>query len=369
MTTTAAERERWQPDWSVPPGDVLQEALEERSMSQAELARRMGRPLKTINEIVKAKAAVTPDTAIQLERALGISAQFWNGLETNYRAQIARSKAISELEGHIEWGNRFPLRDLRKHGLVRSRVSKSQAVEDLFKFFGVGSPRGWEQQWQRSFARYRSSPSFESDRESLSAWLRWGEVKADEIECARFHHSRWVETVHAARTLTTKQPISLAITDLQSICANAGVAVVLTPEFSGTHLSGAAHWPTREKAVIQLSLRHKRDDQFWFTFFHEAGHLIESPGNDYLDFPPGQAGERGSEDDAEQVADEFAQRLLIPEREYQGFLAHGDFSKGAVVGFAEHVGIAPGIVVGRLQHDGVIPWSRFNPLKRTMRFV
>lgn len=369
MTTTAAEREHWQPDWSVPPGDVLQEALEERSMTQAELARRMGRPLKTINEIVKAKAAVTPDTAIQLERALGISAQFWNGLETNYRAQIARRKAIDELEGHVEWSKRFPLSDLRKRDLVRSGVSKSQVVEDLLKFFGVGSPRGWEQQWERSFASYRSSPSFESDRESLSAWLRWGEIKADEIECARFDHSRWVETVHAARTLTTKQPISLAITDLQSMCADAGVAVVLTPEFRGTHLNGAAHWPTREKAVIQLSLRHKRDDQFWFTFFHEAGHLIESPGKDYVDFPPGKPGERSPEDDAEQVADEVAGRLLIPEHEYQRFLTHRDFSKGAVVGFAEHVGIAPGIVVGRLQHDKAIPWSSLNFLKRPLHLV
>ena len=140
MTTTASEGNHWQPDWSVPPGDVLLETLEARSMTQAELARRMGRPLKTINEIVKAKAAVTPDTAIQLERALGVSAHFWNGLETNYRAQIARRKAIDELQGHVEWGNRFPIRDLAKHGLVRSGAPKSEVLEDLLKFFAVGSP-------------------------------------------------------------------------------------------------------------------------------------------------------------------------------------------------------------------------------------
>ena len=233
----------------------------------------------------------------------------------------------------------------------------------------MSSPRGWEQQWERSFARFRSSPSFESDRESLSAWLRWGEIKADEIECAPFERSRWAETTRDARALTTRQPIQIAITELRRMCADAGVAVVLTPGFSGAHLSGAAHWPTREKAVIQLSLRHKRDDQFWFTFFHEAGHLIESPGKDYVDFSPGKAGERSPQDDAEQVADEFAGRLLIPEHEYQGLLAHGDFSKGAVVGFAEHVGIAPGIVVGRLQHDKAIPWSSLNFLKRPMRLV
>ena len=369
MTTTASERKHWQPDWAVPPGAVLLEALEERSMTQAELARRMGRPQKTINEIVKAKAAVTPDTAIQLERALGVSAQFWNGLETNYRAQIARRKAIDELQGHVEWGKRFPIRDLRKHGLVRSRGSKSEVLEDLLKFFAVSSPRGWEQQWERSFARYRSSPSFEPVRESLSAWLRWGEIKGDETECAPFDRRRWVETTRDARALTTKQPISVAISQLRSMCADAGVAVVLTPEFSGTRLSGAAHWPTREKAVIQLSLRHKSDDQFWFTFFHEAGHLVESPGNDYVDFPPGQAAADSPEDDAERAADDFARRSLIPEHEYQGLLAHGDFSKGTVVAFARRVDIAPGIVVGRLQHEGAIARSSLNFLKRPLRLI
>ncbi len=369
MTTTAGKREHWQPDWSVPPGDVLLEALEERSMTQAELARRMGRPLKTINEIVKAKAAVTPDTAIQLERALGVSAQFWNGLETNYRAQIARRKAIDELQGHVEWGNRFPLRDLRKHELVRSGVSKSEVLEDLLKFFAVSSPRGWAQQWERSFARYRSSPSFASARESVSAWLRWGEIKGDEIACAPFDRRRWAETTRDARTLTTKQPISVAISELRTMCADAGVAVVLTPEFRGTYLSGAAHWPTREKAVIQLSLRHKSDDQFWFTFFHEAGHLVESPGNDYVDFPPGQAAADTLEDDAERAADEFARRSLIPDHEYEDFRAHGDFSKETVVAFAQRVDLAPGIVVGRLQHDGVIARSKLNFLKRPLRLV
>ena len=63
---------RWNPTWAVSPGEVLVEALEERDMTQAELARRMARPLKTISEIATGKAAITPETAIQLERALGI---------------------------------------------------------------------------------------------------------------------------------------------------------------------------------------------------------------------------------------------------------------------------------------------------------
>jgi addiction module HigA family antidote len=80
-----SSRSGWRPDWAVPPGEILLEALQDREMTQSELAQRLGRPLKTVNEIVNGKAAITPETAIQLERAIGISSRFWTGLETLYR--------------------------------------------------------------------------------------------------------------------------------------------------------------------------------------------------------------------------------------------------------------------------------------------
>ncbi len=86
MATDVASQ--WNRDWAVPPGEILEEALEERHMSQAELARRMNRPLKTINEIVKGKAAITPDAAIQLERVFGVPASFWNSREAQYRKSL-----------------------------------------------------------------------------------------------------------------------------------------------------------------------------------------------------------------------------------------------------------------------------------------
>ena len=65
------------PDYTVSPGESLLETLETLGMSQTELARRTGRPIKTINEIIQAKAAITPETAIQLERVLGVPASYW----------------------------------------------------------------------------------------------------------------------------------------------------------------------------------------------------------------------------------------------------------------------------------------------------
>lgn len=71
-------------------GEVLAEELAVRGMPQKELAARMGRPAQVINEIIKAKKAITPDTALGLEKALGIDAEFWTNLEANYRMTLAR---------------------------------------------------------------------------------------------------------------------------------------------------------------------------------------------------------------------------------------------------------------------------------------
>src|SRR5438445_2983612 len=143
----ATERSVWQPDWTVPPGEILSEALHDRGMSQSELARRMDRPLKTIHEIVNGKAAVTPDTAIQLERALGISARLWNGLETQYQAHLAHERAESELEDFVAWAKDFPVVISCVYAVIPRSTSKSGRVEALLSFFRVSSPTAWQRQW------------------------------------------------------------------------------------------------------------------------------------------------------------------------------------------------------------------------------
>ena len=74
----------------VPPGDLLSEVLEDLQLSQAELARRMGRPAQTISEIVRARKTITAQTALQLEDALGVPAHVWLNLEAMYQLALAR---------------------------------------------------------------------------------------------------------------------------------------------------------------------------------------------------------------------------------------------------------------------------------------
>jgi HTH-type transcriptional regulator / antitoxin HigA len=357
----------WQPDWGVPPGEILLEALQERTMTQSELARRMDRPLKTINEIVKGKAAITPETAIQLERALGISARVWNGLETAYREHVAWQQALEQLEREAGWVDRFPIKDLVSHGLLRRAATKAATLAELLAFFRVSSPSAWERHWSEQSVSFRSSPAFATSPHAVAAWLRWGEIEASKLPTASYDAQRFRRVLKEARHLT-RQPFPLVFDRLRELCATAGVVVVVTPELNGTRVSGAARWLASDKALIQLSLRHKSEDHLWFSFFHEAGHLLRpTRRRDFVDAAD-QDDDGDHQEAEEQQADQFARDTLIPPQDYAAFLQRGDITTTAVQAFAKAQDIAPGIVVGRLHRDKHIAPSQLAGLKKPIRW-
>lgn len=353
-----ASTNTWQPDWALLPGEVLAEELENRSMSQSELARRMGRPVKTINEIINGKAAITPETALQLELALGISSGMWLGLETHYRSNIARAKAQIELSHHVEWAKRFPLRDLRRAGLLGDATGPD-LVGAVLGFFGVSSVKAWDGHWVEQ-AAYRRAETFDADEYSVAAWLRWGERAALEMEVDQFDKPRLSAFVANVRPLTREEPFSDVLDEVAEELAACGVAFVLTPELTGTHLSGAARWLTSTKALVQVSMRYRSDDQFWFTLLHELFHLLDSRRSDHLD---GQ--EIATDGPAETRANQQAREALIPAADYERFLlATPEIDREAVRGFAKALSVSPGVVVGRLQRDRHLAPSTLNDLKR-----
>lgn len=353
----------WQPDWAVAPGEILLEALQDRQMTQSELSQRLGRPLKTINEIVNGKAAITPETAIQLERTLGISARFWTNLETQYRDTLARQQAEAELETQASWADRFPINDLVRHRLIERGPTKAATLANLLSWLRISSPIAYDR--VTAAASYRASPAFTASPEGVTAWLRWGELQAAHVEAGAFDPDRFRQVLTEIRPLTRREPFAQVFKRVQNMCAEAGVIVVLTPELSGTHLSGAARWIS-SKAVIQLSLRHKSDDQFWFTFFHEAGHILS--GGRRRDFVDG-ADPADAEMDAEELAaDQFARDALLTPDDYALFVTVGDFSRAAVRAFAALQSVAPGIVAGRLERDRRVGPGQLRSLKKTLAY-
>jgi len=328
-------RTQYAPDVVSPPGETLQEILESRGMSQAELAERTGRPKKTINEIVKGKAAITPETAIQLERVLGIPAEFWNNRERQYRESLARQEQHQYLARSSEWVDLFPWSAMEKRGWVTSQKGKAERAEQLLAYFAVASPDAWTEVWRSVAPAFKRSQAFQSNFAALAAWLR------------------------RARELTRETQFTET---LVRDCAACGVALVFVPELPGTHVWGATRWLSPSRALIQLSLRYKTDDHFWFTFFHECGHVLLHGKRDVF-----VESEEFSLDEAKEAeANSLARNVLIPETALKSFLRRRVFAGTAIRQFAFQIGVAPGIVVGRLQHDGLLERTACNELKRTL---
>lgn len=346
----------YEPDYAVPPGETLSEAIEAIGMTQADLAARTGRTMKTINEIIKGKAPIRPETALQLERVLGTPASFWNNRERNYREALARLGENERLKGQVRWLTELPVRAMIKLGWVRPFKDKVRQLQEILNFFGVASPGQWQELWGGKEVAFRKSPAFQSNPGAVAAWLRKGEVDATRLRCAPYDESKFRTALSRIRALTVEPP-EIFQSELIRLCAEAGVAVVFTPELPGTRVSGATRWLSPERAMIQLSLRYKTNDHLWFTFFHEAGHILLHGKRDvFLE-------SEKSEDGKEKEADRFASNVLIPATEFQKFVERRGRGQGDICDFAEKLGIAPGIVVGRLQHDRIIPQSYFNDLK------
>lgn len=353
--------QEFRPLYAIPPGDTLEELLTERRMTQTELARRMGRPQKTINEIVQAKAAITPETAIQLERVLGVPASLWTNLERQYREDLARLREVKALENQTNWLERFPIGDLRKMGYLPKTRDRATLLHYVLRFFGVGSIAAWQNLWLQPTAAFRQSPVFAASNEANAAWLRAGAIEAEQIECSPYNRSAFSEFLTAARSLTREDPEDFNQPLLDG-CRACGVAVVFLAPFKGVTAYGATHWIDSSKAIIQLSNRYKADDHLWFTFFHEAYHILKHGHRSVFVEPRDVA--MSANDDKEAEANRFASDILIPPSDWIGFLKGHPSTTTGVVRFADNVGVSPGIVVGRLQHERIWPYTQGNGLKR-----
>jgi len=350
---------KYVPDYLVTPGEVLEEHLEYAGLTQAALAERTGLSKKTINEIVKAKSAITAETALKFERTLGRPAHYWSNLERQYQDDKTRLADKIRLEEDLHWLEIFPVNEMAKCGWIEKGKTKIQQLDTLLRFFAVASVERWETMWTRELqAAFRKTESSQKDTALISAWLRRGEILAQEQQCARFDKQKFRNSLNEIRSLTIedKDP-AIFVPKLESICTAAGVAVVFVPALRGLGIYGATR-RLGDKYVMQLSLYGKSNDQLWFTIFHEACHIIHhSQGELYIEG-------KGMENENENEADAFARDFLIPPEQLSHFLA--SVYKPTILQikrFAASIGIAPSIVVGRLQHDRILPMNCGNDLK------
>ena len=348
------------PDYLVTPGEVLEDYLENAGLTQASLAARTGLSKKTINEIIKAKCAITAETALKFERTLNRPAHFWSNLERQYQEDKTRLADKIRLEEYLHWLDFFPISAMAKLGWIEKYKEKTLQLTSLLHFFAVASPAQWETIWVRELqTAFREKGNNKKDVAIISTWLRKGEVAAQQQNCAMYDKQKFRNSLKEIRKLTTIKKASDFVPKLESICAAAGVAIVFIPALPNLGIYGATR-RINSKYIMQLSLYSKYNDQLWFTIFHEACHIINHPQGELYIEGTGIESIKSTENEA----DVFAQDILIPPDRLKKFIDMDlKPTLQQIERFAKSIDVAPGIVVGRLQHDGILPMSYGNKLK------
>lgn len=334
---------------AIPPGETIREQLEDRGISQRNFAQKIGYTEKHISNLLNGKTELSHEAAHRLEMVLGIPATYWMSLEASYRDTLIKVSQENQSEADLGELKKYPYAEMVHLGWVPAARDPWKRVTNLRQFFEVFSlVSAPESALCCAFCR-RISRTEKSDYAFL-AWSKQAEREARKINCAPINYDKLNRHLAKFRKMTRDDPelfLPILIDDL----SECGVALVVLPHLKGSFLHGAT-FKSGKKIVVGVTIRGKDSDRFWFSLFHEIGHIL-----------CGHLDSGGRSDIEETEADNFASEWLIPESDYRGFVAGEDYTRDAIISFADAHNILAGIVVGRLQRDHYIPYSRHNDLK------
>lgn len=349
------------------PGITLREKLNEMDMSVKEFALRTTKPEKTINAVLTGESAVTPDMSIAFEQITQIPAHFWLNLQRNYDEYVARQKreAICRDEATIAWAKKFPYNEMAKLNWVPTTRIIAEKIINLFSFFKVNSVTAWEDYYfnQKLKSSFRISLSSTRDPYSMSAWLRQGEILADNLKLENSYSENSIKScIPQLKQLVMEQPADFSL-KIFEICSSVGIKIICMKHISHAPVNGCTRW-IGDVPCVQMTDRQKRNDVFWFSLFHELGHIALHGKKDlFIENDESRALEKEKEAEADKFA---ADNLLSLKAETEIIQAlNGNLpTQQFILAKAKQHKTHPAIIVGRLQHRQIIPQnSPLNNLK------
>ena len=342
------------PDKLTTPGETLKEMLDSLDMTQLELSKRIAVTPKHINKILKGEASITVETALKFENIFELPAKFWLNLESDYQENLARLNEIESIKLDAEIAKLIPYSTMAKFEWVPKTIKIEEKILNLREFFKVSNLNQIELVYDCAF---RAKNSENKSLYAQAAWIARGERVAAEITTEPFNRKKLIELMKTFRLLTKEEPATFQPKLVQQ-CAECGVALVFIPRLPKTFVHGVTKWISKEKVLVQLSLRGKYSDIFWFSLFHELAHVLLH-GKRIIHL------EKDEKDDIayETEADEFASNILIPKSKYDAFIKTQTIDATSMKKFADSINIDIGIVISRLMHDGILKFNEYENLR------
>lgn len=352
------------PDWVSPPGHTIISLLEQNELTVEDFAERIGRTKSVTQKLLDGKHAIDVQLAKQLTNLFGASENFWMAREHDYRASMELPEKVS-VNSFEDLVSTLPLADMKKFGWIENVRSQSDKIAESMEFFGVSTIAQWQGRYENAFrgATYRRATAYASCEIATTAWLRQGEIETQADEVDKWSPEQLRLELDKFRRLTWYKSPSLFLPKLKEGLARAGVKFAIVRAPRGCSASGAVRILADDTPHIQLSFRYLSDDQFWFSLFHEIGHLLL-----HFDKMPILETTNFEEEECESEANEFASHVIVPMMHQEELLGLAS-SKSLIIDFAKKIGIAPGLIVGQLQHARIIGYNQMQHLKRRYRWV
>ncbi|NMA06373.1 MAG: HigA family addiction module antidote protein [Ruminococcaceae bacterium] len=333
-------------EFIIHPGETLREILEDRGMSQKELALRVGLTEPYISSVINGQKAISVSLAKKLEYALGIDAGFWINLQANYDKELADFEDFNEISDE-ELAILKKLNDIAEYlkqlGFIEPETHGSLLVVQLRKLLNVSNLKQIPAVSQAG--AYRLAKATNVDPYVLFTWLRMSDllIENQQIE-QELDIDKLKRKIPQIKELMFKNFAEVQ-SRLKSYLAECGIKFSIVKNFRGAPVQGVIKKNDDGTLSLIMTNRKKFADIFWFTLFHEIGHIINGDIEDKLidyDFV---------ESDAEDKANEYAANILIEAEKYDGFVKKGDYSLAHIKGFCVEQKIPPYVLIGRLHRE------------------
>jgi HTH-type transcriptional regulator/antitoxin HigA len=349
-----AKMNEYFPEEVLHPGVTLSEILEELEMSRKEFALRTSKPEKTIIAILRGSSSITPEMAVLFENTTKIPAHFWINKQSRYNEFKARKQRKQAVEKAEEWTRTFPYTVMANYEWVPKTRKIEEKTINLFEFFAISTHEAWEKLYIESQLKVAAYASLKHTHEpqAISAWLRQGEIEAEKCTVPELNKKTLKQNLYEIKSIMAAHPKDF-FQLVRNLCMEAGVKVFYTPILPKVPISGSTRW-IKDTPVIQLSARYKQNDRFWFTFFHEVGHILLH-GKKYISLE----GINFSDADPvkEQEAHDFAEGWTFSKSEEKELLSEKQIDENLIIKYANRFNTHPALIIGRLQHKGLIPFS------------
>lgn len=352
-------------DLIIHPGETISDILVERGITQAELAARTGVTPAYVCNVIAGKKDISAKFAFALEYALGVSKSFWINLQANYDAELLEASELETITDE-ERVARSRLKDIVKYLRENGKMSLREAVDDsilslrkVLQISNIANLKGMVPE-----GALRMSTKSKMDPYVIGAWIRLCQIAGEKRNVStKFDIEKIDELVAKAKMVMCNAGESIQ-KSLTELFGEYGIDFSVVRNFRGAPVQGYISKKNDGTFQMVLTIRGAYADIFWFSLFHELGHIVNGDVKSSINFI-----DYDRNADIEVRADDFASTRLIDSSAYMEFVRCADFSLGAIKSFAESQQIRPYIVIGRLQREKRLEYNRYSSEKTRYKWA